>query len=84
MTKENRNLVILVTEKEQVKMQLANQITSIRNVLEGLESKLKNNQDLYISDGLQGNGANIDKLLAQLVTYNRSIEIFNRQFSKDE
>ncbi|ASB89348.1 MULTISPECIES: hypothetical protein [Bacillales] len=84
MTKENRNLVILEAEREQAKMRLENEISSIRNMLDNLESKLKNNQQLYISDGLQGNGSNIDKHLAQLATYDRAIELFNRQFSKDE
>ncbi|WP_332274814.1 hypothetical protein [Bacillus velezensis] len=86
ITKENRNLVILEAEREQAKMRLENEISSIGNMLDNLESKLKNNQQLYIyiSDGLQGNGSNIDKHLAQLATYDRAIELFNRQFSKDE
>jgi transcriptional regulator with XRE-family HTH domain len=80
---QSRNLKILETEREQVKVRLENQISIARNTLEKLESKLKNGQELYILDGLQESGSNIDKCLAQLVTYDRSIELFKRELNKD-
>jgi hypothetical protein len=83
MAEENRNLIILEAEREQAKIRLENQISSIRNMLDNLESKLKGNEQLYISDGLQGNGSNIDKHLAQLATYDRAIELFNRELNKE-
>lgn len=80
---ENRNIFVLETEREQVKRRLEAQISTIRSTLDYLENKLKNNQELYISDGLQGNGGNIDIYLAQLIAYNRGIEILERQINPD-
>lgn len=84
MAFKNENLKILEVEREHAQTRLVNQISSIRNMLDNLESKLNNNQELYISDGLQGDGANIDKYLAQLVTYSRAIGIFYREFSEND
>lgn len=82
---ENRNLLILKTERENARMNLVSQISSIRYTLDNLESKLNGDgqQYLYISDGLQGNGSSIDKYLAQLTTYDRAIELLIRELSKD-
>ncbi|MED4848309.1 hypothetical protein [Bacillus atrophaeus] len=52
----NNNLMILEAEKERAELRLKEQIKSIRNALESLEYKLNNNQSLYASDGIQGNG----------------------------
>lgn len=76
---ENTNLLILETEKECVERRLEDQIRVVRSILDNLESKLKNNQQLYISDGLQGNVNGVDIQLVQLVAYNRGIELVKRQ-----
>lgn len=84
MTEENRNLMILKTEREQAKIKLENQIASICNTLKNLESKLINDEPLYVSDGLQGNANNVDIYVSQLATYDRAIELFNRQLAENE
>ncbi|MCY8539420.1 hypothetical protein [Bacillus haynesii] len=70
----NNNLVVLETEKERAALRLKDQIRSIRDALDNLESKISNNQDLYDSDGLQGNGVYIDVYLSKVVSYTREIE----------
>lgn len=82
MEKVNNNLMILETEKEQTKLRLKEQIRSIRYSLDNLESKLDNGEHLYDSDGLQGNGAQIDTYLVKLVAYERAIQLFNRSLNK--
>ncbi|MCY9226029.1 hypothetical protein MOF11_13445 [Bacillus haynesii] len=70
----NNNLVVLETEKERAALRLKDQIRSIRDALDNLESKISNNQDLYDSDGLHGNGVYIDVYLSKVVSYTREIE----------
>jgi len=83
MTIENNHLMILEVEKERAEIQLKDQLSSIRRMIDNLELKLENGDHthLYTSDGLQGNGGNIDIYLNQLVTYNRAIELFKKQLN---
>ncbi|PDY14136.1 hypothetical protein COO16_04010 [Bacillus pseudomycoides] len=72
----NSKLMILEAEKKQAKMRLKDQIKSVRYILDNLESKLEKNEQLYESDGMQGNATNIDIYLSKMVAYERAIELF--------
>lgn len=80
----NVHLMVLESEKTQAEIRLKDQIRSIRNTLDNLESKLESGDLLYESDGLQGNGVYIDSYLNKLVAYQRSIEQFKLHLDKSE
>lgn len=75
MATTSNRLFILETERAQAKKRLEDQISSIRRELTNLEMKLNSDNRLYLSDGLQGNGSFIDTYLAQLVAYDRAIDL---------
>ncbi|MCY7767097.1 hypothetical protein MOC02_07900 [Bacillus inaquosorum] len=80
----NNNLMILEAEKERAELRLKEQIKSIRNALESLEYKLNNNQSLYASDGIQGNGVYLDAYLSKLVAYEDAIKRFKAHLESDK
>ncbi|MCY9311684.1 hypothetical protein MOF23_22390 [Bacillus inaquosorum] len=75
---ENNYLMILKTEKEQAELKVKQQINTIRNIIDNLESKIENKELLYESEGLQGNGNHLDTYLSKLMAYQRSIEQFEK------
>ena len=87
MTKEvneSRNLMILKSEQEQAKNRLKQQITTVRNIIDGLEKRIDGEDSyIYASSGLQGNSSSIDIYLNQYVAYTRAIELFEREFDSD-
>lgn len=82
---ESKNLIILKSQKQQVEIRLNQQLDSVQNTIENLKYKLNEDQEyLSKSDGLQSNGHSIDSLLSELVTLNRAIELFEREYNKTE
>lgn len=74
MANEIENTItILEAEKLQIGIRLNEQIKSIRNTLDSIESKLSNNEKIYDSDGFQGNSTQIDIYLTKFVAYERAI-----------
>lgn len=67
-------LMMMEAEKEQSEIRVLDQIKTLRNVLDSLESKIKDGKDVYESDGLQGNGDYLDVYLTKLVTYTKVIK----------
>jgi hypothetical protein len=71
-------MTILEIEEEKTKFRLVEQIKSLRRTLDSLERKLENNEELYDSDGTQGNGLSVDSNLSKLVAYRRAISLLNK------
>ena len=67
-------VMIAETEKAQLKVMLIEQIQLIRNMLDNLELKLRNNETLHASEGLQGNGVYLDSLVAQIAIYEKMLD----------
>lgn len=74
--KLNNSLMVLESERDQIKIRLKEQIRSIRHSLNNLESNLDSNETIYESAGLQGNAIHLDVYLGKLVSYDRAIKLF--------
>lgn len=75
----NNTAIILGAEKYQIELAIREQIKSLRNSLDKLESKLEDKEKLYEYDGLQEVTVHIDRNVSKLTAYNRAIEVLSKQ-----
>lgn len=68
----------LEAEKEHLELSILEQVTSLRQTLNVLESKVKEGIVLYASDGFQGNAVQLDISIVRLTTLQRFLDDLNK------
>lgn len=81
---KNNHLTILEIEKNQAEQRLKQQINTVRVIVDNLDLRMQKGEELFDSDGLQGNGVYLDSYLNKVVAYQRSIEQFKRHLEKQQ